>query len=324
MSSVAPWRAIQRQNFVAWRPLFAFLQLPESLAASVLPQSPFPLNLPRRLAEKISKGTLDDPILKQFLPSPKELTPASDFLEDPVGDQCARKAPKLLHKYSGRALLLCTSACAMHCRYCFRRHFPYETQSKLFNEELDALAEDQTISEIILSGGDPLSLGNETLEALVSDLARIPHLQRLRIHTRFPLGIPERIDAELLSILEKTRLQVILVIHCNHPDEFDDAIFYALQKIQRLGIPILSQSVLLHGINDDLATLQKLCETLINAGILPYYLHQLDKVQGSSHFEVPEATGLALIQALATVLPGYAVPRYVKDLPQQLSKLPIC
>jgi len=323
MSTIAPWRAVQRQNFTNWKELFTYLQLPESCRSEVLTHSHFPLNLPRRLAEKIVKGTLDDPILRQFLPSIQEQASSSHFFKDPVGDQTSRKAPKLLHKYHGRALLLSTSACAMHCRYCFRQHFEYETKEKQFHKELEVISADPTLSEIILSGGDPLSLSNADLKALIEALADISHVKLLRFHTRFPIGIPERIDDEFLTILSQSRLQTVFIIHCNHARELDEEIFSALKKIQTLRIPILCQTVLLKDVNDTTSALRELCENLIYRGIIPYYLHQLDKVQGAMHFEVPEAEGLALVQQLSDLLPGYAVPRYVKELPQQASKVAI-
>ena len=323
MSTIALWRMIQRQNFTNWQELLAYLEIPESLISEILPNPRFTLNLPRRLAEKIAKGTLDDPILRQFLPSIKELQTSSEYSEDPVADELFRPAPKLLHKYHGRALLLCISACAMHCRYCFRQHFEYETGDKLFQKELEAIAADSSLSEILLSGGDPLSLSNADLKQLIESLANIAHVKRIRFHTRFPIGIPERIDDELLSILTNTQLQVIFVIHCNHPKELDDAVISALKQLQRLAIPVLCQSVLLRGVNDDLDTLFDLYENIINAGILPYYLHQLDKVQGGMHFEVPIEKGKFLMQQLSARLPGYAVPRYVQEIPHQRAKLPI-
>jgi len=320
MSTIAPWRAIQRQNFTNWQKLLAYLEIPESFASEILPNPRFPLNLPERLAEKIAKGTLDDPILRQFLPSIKELQTSPEYSEDPVADEQFRPAPKLLHKYHGRALLLCTSACAMHCRYCFRQHFEYATKDKLFEKELEAINADPSLSEILLSGGDPLSLSNNDLKQLTCSLANIPHVKRVRFHTRFPIGIPERIDDEFLSILSNTRLQVVFVIHCNHPKELDDDVISALKQLQRLAIPILCQSVLLRGVNDDLETLCLLYENLINAGILPYYLHQLDKVQGGMHFEVSPEKGKVLMQQLSARLPGYAIPRYVQEVPHQLAK----
>jgi KamA family protein len=211
----------------------------------------------------------------------------------------------------------------MNCRYCFRQHYPYETEKTLFQEEIAAINADPTLSEIILSGGDPLSLSNNALEMLLMSLSSIPHVKRIRFHTRFPLGIPERIDEEFLSILSRASKQIVFVIHCNHTNECDDDIFKALKSVQRLGIPILSQSVLLRGVNDSLSALKELFETLSNQGIIPYYLHQLDRVQGAAHFEVSEEKGLKLIEELTAQLSGYAVPKYVREVPHLPNKSPV-
>jgi EF-P beta-lysylation protein EpmB len=320
---VPPWKEIQRRNFTDWKRLVSFLQLDLKDGAEVLTTPRFSLNLPERLAKKIEKGNWKDPLLAQFLPTIKELEHGPLFSRDPVGDCSARKTPKLLHKYQGRALLVLTSACAMHCRFCFRQHFEYERQDKNFAEEIETIARDSSISEILLSGGDPLSLTDELLESLIHRLSLIPHLKRLRFHTRFPIGIPERIDDAFLSILGTTRLQTFFVIHCNHPQELDEDILASLKKVQKLGCPVLCQTVLLKGVNDDVDTLHKLCESLIDGGILPYYLHQLDRVEGAQHFEVDVAEGRALIQALRVRLPGYGLPVYVSEVAHYPSKLPL-
>ena len=322
MTTTSPlcWKAIQRKNFTNWKTLFQFLHLDERFSSQILTQPSFALNLPFRLAEKISKGTLEDPILKQFLPSilEKEITP--NFILDPVSDVSFRKERKLLHKYQGRALLLCSSACAMNCRFCFRQNFGYEREKKGFDEEIAYIREDSSLSEVILSGGDPLSLSNEVLGDLIDKLSSIPHLKLLRFHTRFPIGIPERCDAGLLEVLAKTRLQVFFVIHCNHSRELDEDILAVLKEIQRGGATLLSQTVLLKGVNDDLPTLKELCEKLISGGIVPYYLHQLDRVKGVAHFEVDQEKGRSLVEQLAKELPGYAIPRYVQEIPGMAHK----
>ncbi len=316
------WRAVQRKNFTQFKTLFEFLELQPHHLPQLLEKSPFPLNLPYRLAAKIAKSTLEDPILRQFLPLAKEAVITPGFTADPVGDEPSRTSSKLLHKYQGRALIVCTSACAMHCRYCFRKNFSYETD-KSFDTEIQAIVEDPSITEVILSGGDPLSLSNATLQDLIDCLSAIPHLNRLRFHTRFPIGIPERIDAPFLEILANTRLQSYFIIHCNHPQELDGDIFAALKKIQRLGIPVLNQAVLLKGVNDDIDALKTLCETLSDQGIMSYYLHQLDRVQGSAHYEVAEEKGRDLVQQLQALLPGYAVPKYVREVAGEPSKTPL-
>lgn len=314
------WRLQQRKAFTRIEPLCNFLELSPSLREELLKNSRFPLNLPLRLAEKIEKNSLDDPILRQFVPLVDEIKRVGGFCSDPVQDQEFRKAKKLLHKYKGRALLLVTSACAMHCRFCFRQNFPYETQDSDFSEELQLLASDRSISEVILSGGDPLSFSDERLQALLESLDAVSHIQRIRFHTRFPIGIPERIDDSFLKLLQGVNKQVYFAIHCNHPKELDADVISSLQKIAKLGIPLLSQTVLLKGVNDCQEVLLQLFEKMINAGIVPYYLHALDPVDGSAHFAVTEEKGMELVRALRSQLPGYAVPRFVREEPGKPSK----
>lgn len=322
MSPLLPpkWRQILRTNFTQWEKLADYLELNEIQRNSILPKSRFPLNLPLRLAQKIPKGTLDDPILRQFLPTNQENQTVTSFVKDPVGDSICRREPKLLHKYEGRVLLVCTSACAMHCRYCFRQNFDYDVDDNTFAKELDVISKDKSIHEVILSGGDPLSLSDRTLRKLLEELAKMSHITRIRFHTRFPIGIPERIDEDFLSLLKNIPCQVLFIIHANHPRELDEEIITALKLIQKLGIMVLSQAVLLRGVNDDVSTLKSLCETLVDNGILPYYLHQLDRVEGAAHFEVPEERGHFLIKEIAKQLPGYAVPKYVREVSGEPSK----
>lgn len=313
------WRKIQRDNFTRFDLLTQFLELNSEQVACLEKHPSFPINVPRRIAGKIQKGTLEDPLLKQFIPHQDEKISKENFNVDPVKDNAACRLPKLLHKYDSRLLILTTSACAMHCRYCFRQHFDYNTNPG-YESEIAYLQNQPHIKEVILSGGDPLSLSNASLKQLLSSIESISHLRRLRFHTRFPIGIPERIDAEFLEMLKSFKLQVWFVIHCNHPRELDNDILDALKKIQKIGIPVLNQTVLLKGVNDSLETLRELCETLVDHGILPYYLHQLDRVAGASHFEVPESKGLELIEGLTKTLSGYAVPKYVKEIGGEASK----
>ncbi len=315
-----PWQQIWRTNFTDLTKLADFLELNAEQRRELHPSSSFVLNLPLRLAQKITKRTLEDPLLKQFVPLLLENHVHEEFLTDPVGDRLSCSTPKLLHKYAGRVLLLLTSACAMHCRYCFRKNFDYDVDLKGFDREIEYIRADPTIQEIILSGGDPLSLSNKNLKELFKKLSSIPHLKRLRLHTRFPMGIPERIDCELLELLHDLSLQVWIVIHANHAREFDSAIWTALQQLRRQGAVLLCQSVLLKGVNDCLESLVDLCQTLVDHGILPYYLHQLDRVTGARHFEVAEERGRELIEQLTHRLSGYAVPKYVKEISQEPSK----
>lgn len=317
------WREIQRQNFTSCESLIDFLELDEEQQKQVDLNPRFPLNLPLRLAKKMAKGSLNDPLVRQFLPLKEEAKIVPGFTLDAVQDGRFRKAKRLLHKYEGRALLLTTGACAMNCRFCFRRNFDYQENENFFEEELKAIEHDSSISEVILSGGDPLSLSNEKLGQLLEALARIPHLKRVRFHTRFPIGIPERIDEGFLELLRNSPLQIFFLIHCNHPNELDEEIFAALKKIQKLGIPVLNQNVLLKGVNDDAATLKRLMQLLVDHGIMPYYINQLDRVEGAAHFEAEEREGRALIATLARSLSGYAVPRYVREIPGNAQKTPL-
>ncbi|MES2273400.1 MAG: KamA family radical SAM protein [Chlamydiota bacterium] len=314
------WRQIQRENFTQIEELLQFLELDSDLRSKILKKAKFSLNLPRRLASKIAPNTLDDPILRQFVPLEDELIFTPNSLADPVGDQIFRKTKKILHKYNRRALLVATGACAMHCRYCFRQNFPYETEQKGFERELQYIKEDLSLSEIILSGGDPLSLSDGILSGLLSGLSSIKHIKRIRFHTRFPIGIPERIDASFLELLKSTEKQIIFVIHCNHRAELDEDVVFALKKILCLGIPVLNQSVLLKGVNDTGPILLELSEALVNAGVIPYYLHTLDPVRGASHFATPPSLGNRLIRFIQENSSGYGVPRLAREDPGMPSK----
>lgn len=318
--NIPRWRQIQKENFSNLEKLSHFLELSPAMTAKLCHRKHFPLNLPQRLAKKIQKGTLDDPILRQFVPLQEEEQITDGFSIHPTEDIRFSKTSCLLQKYSRRALLITTSACAMHCRFCFRQNYPYDSSDKSFQKELDLIAQDSSLVEIILSGGDPLSLGDDQLSKLITSLHNISHLKLLRFHTRFPIGIPERITDGFLAILEKTRLQVIFVTHINHPLELDADVKHALKKIQSLGIPLLNHTVLLKGVNDSLQTMIELNLALAQSGIIPYYLNQLDKVQGCSHFEVDQETGLKLCTELRKELPGYAVPRYIQEIPGEKHK----
>lgn len=278
--------------------------------------SNFPLRVPRSYVAKMRYQDRDDPLLRQVFPAIEEGIASPGFDLDPVGDHQAVKSPGVLQKYHGRALLLMTGACAIHCRYCFRRHFPYSDSNPLashWSETLKALAADSSISEVILSGGDPLSLTDNKLAAAISDLASIPHLQRLRIHTRLPVVLAERIDERLLEWIANTRLQVVMVIHANHANEIDPVAERALKRLQQAGCTLLNQTVLLAGINDSASALSQLSKRLFDAGVLPYYLHLLDRVQGAEHFDVDQSQAVELITQLRRQLPGYLVPRLVRE-----------
>jgi EF-P beta-lysylation protein EpmB len=310
----AEWQLLLRQNFTRWERLADFLELNAIQRENILERSHFTLNLPLRLAQKIVKRTLDDPILRQFLPTKQETQLIEGFTLDPVGDNKCRVASKLLHKYKSRVLLVCTSACAMHCRYCFRQQFDYNVKDNTFIEELKLISADDSISEVILSGGDPLSLSDAILGKLLDNISAIPHIKRIRFHTRFPIGIPERINASFLGILQKVKCQIWFILHSNHSLELDEDVLSKMKLLQKQGVVLLNQSVLLKDVNDDVETLKELCLKLVDNGILPYYLHQLDRIQGAAHFEVPESKGIELMKMLSQQISGYALPRYVREI----------
>ena len=307
--------------------LCRLLELPGEIAlAARRAAEQFPLFVPHAFLARMRRGDATDPLLLQVLPLAAETEPAPGFAADPVGDLTAQSAPGLLQKYAGRALMVTTGACAVHCRYCFRRHFPYAGGPRSLADwapALAALAADASIHEILLSGGDPLTLSDDRLAQLAAALAKVPHLRRLRVHTRLPILIPQRVCDELLEWLTGTRLTPIVVIHANHPAELDDATGAALGRLSDAGVPLLNQAVLLRGVNDQVETLAALSERLIDLRVLPYYLHQLDRVAGAAHFEVPEQEGRRLVKELQARLPGYAVPKYVKEVPGAQGKMPL-
>lgn len=320
MSSGEPWRAELRKSFTTLSPLLDFLEFPEDQRNIFLDRPSFPLLVPLRLAEKMGKGDPRDPLLLQFVSLQDETLQSAGFIQDAVGDQNARKAPKLLHKYQGRVLFMPTSGCAMNCRYCFRRHFDYADAKTPLLAGLEEVANDPSIHEVILSGGDPLMLSDEKLQELMEAIAEIPHVRVLRFHTRLPLGIPERITENFLHNLEQSRLDFVMVIHCNHPRELDEEVQKALGKLRKVPVTLLNQSVLLRGVNDEEEILFQLSQELIYSGIIPYYLHQLDRVQGAAHFEVPIERGKEILEALKARLPGYAIPKYVQEISGEPAK----
>lgn len=286
----------------------------------------FPFRVTRSYAARMGKGDPADPLLRQVLPLEAELAERAGFVADPVGDLAANLAPGVLRKYRGRALLVATGACAIHCRYCFRREFPYDANPlgrRLEGEALDFIAGDESLGEVILSGGDPLVLGDERLAGLVAGLTAIPHVRRLRVHSRLPVVLPTRITGELVRVLAGSRLKPVLVIHANHPAEFDADVGAALDRLRAAGIALLNQAVLLKGVNDDAATLVRLSETLFDHGVLPYYLHLLDRARGTAHFEVAEDRARELLRNLREALPGYLVPKLVREVEGEAYKRPI-
>ncbi len=320
-----------RTQKTAWREALATaIRTPDELAA-ILGLEPavvtgsdsanraFRLLVPRSFVARMQRSTPTDPLLRQVLPVSTELAPQPpDYTVDPLDEEAATRSPGLLVKYAGRALLVTSGACAVHCRYCFRRHFPYATHNPRrahWEQAIAAIADDASVNEVILSGGDPLMLDDTELAQLTGRLDRIAHLRSLRIHTRLPIVLPERVDDSLLAWLGSSRLPVTLVLHANHPAEITHEIITACQRLRPHVRFLLNQAVLLAGVNDDADTLVALSRALFDAGILPYYLHLPDRVAGTAHFAVDERTAQSLISTLRKRLPGYLVPRLAREEP---------
>jgi EF-P beta-lysylation protein EpmB len=287
----------------------------------------FRMFVSRAYAAQMEPGNPKDPLLRQVLPTTEEIAQQAGFSVDPVADRAATRTDALLQKYHGRALILVTGACAIHCRYCFRRHFPYLANvavKECHRSALSWLGKETSIHEVILSGGDPLLLEDVAIEELIEGLSAIPHIKRLRVHTRIPSALPSRITVELCRLLGGTRLSSVVVVHINHPRELGAAARQALGRLKEAGLTLLNQSVLLRGVNDEAGVLADLSEELLANSVLPYYLHLLDKVHGASHFEVDESLGKRLVRDLRARLPGYLVPRLVREVPGMAYKRPIC
>ncbi|TNF79200.1 MAG: EF-P beta-lysylation protein EpmB [Gammaproteobacteria bacterium] len=282
----------------------------------------FPMLVPRSFAARMRRGDPDDPLLRQVLPDERERLNVPGFEADPLQEQrYARDG--VVRKYSGRALLIAAGACPVHCRYCFRRNFPYADQlasRQSWSRAVDALRGDTEVTEIILSGGDPLTLTNGAIGELIRTMETVASVQTLRFHTRFPIIIPERVDAGLVDALAATRLRTVVVVHCNHANEIDASVRRALADLKAAGAQLLNQSVLLKGVNDNEDDLAELSKRLFDAGVLPYYLHLLDPVAGAAHFDVAPARGRALVAGLRRRLPGYLVPRLAREAPGESSK----
>lgn len=287
----------------------------------------FTMLVPRAFAAKMRPGDEHDPLLRQVLPlALEEEKPSNTFTVDPLAEATANRAQGLLHKYQGRVLLIAAGACAVNCRYCFRRHYDYQhgqAGRDRWQEALDYIAADASIEEVILSGGDPLLLADSQLDDLMTKLEAIPHLRRLRIHSRLPLVIPDRITAGLRRRLRASRLQGVFVLHSNHARELDEAVARALGDLADAGLRLLNQSVLLRGVNDQVEVLSDLSTRLWDMHVQPYYLHLLDPVAGAAHFDIPEREALELYHGLCANNPGYLVPRLVREIPGEASKTPL-
>ncbi len=322
------WQRLYAGAITDPRELLQMLELPQSLlpAAADAGRS-FPLRVPRGFVELMEPGNPRDPLLLQVLPQAEERhPPGPGFVTDPVGDEAAMAAPGVLQKYAGRALFIATGACAINCRYCFRRHFPYDQANAgvaSWEPAMAALRQREDITELILSGGDPLVLGNRRLRMLGDLLRTVPHVRRLRIHTRLPVVLPERVDEGLLDCLTGLAQRCVMVLHINHPREIGHGLLRAASRLRERGITLLNQAVLLRGVNDDADTLTSLCEGGFDGGILPYYLHALDPVAGGEHFLVPDRRARRIAEELRRRLPGYLVPTLVREVPGQPCKTPL-
>ncbi|WP_288383616.1 EF-P beta-lysylation protein EpmB [uncultured Acinetobacter sp.] len=296
------------------------------LSGAILASKSFKLRVPRAFVGKMRKGDPLDPLLLQVLPHHLELEEHPEFVTDPLGEEAANQLPGVLHKYQSRFLLTLTGACAVHCRYCFRRHFPYQEnlpkqddwpQIKTYIEQ------NPYINEVILSGGDPLTLSNRKLKLWIERLESLQQVKILRIHSRVPVVIPQRLDTELLEILKSTRLRIIMVIHANHAAELDDQTCAYLEKLSQHGITALNQAVLLKGVNDDAQTLIELSQRLFDARVMPYYLHVLDKVKGAQHFDLSGSKIDEIYHDILAGLPGYLVPKLVREIAGEKNKTPL-
>jgi L-lysine 2,3-aminomutase len=336
----ADWKRLWRDAVRDPVELLSLLQLEGRVPAlSTEAAVQFPLRVPRGFVARMRPGDPHDPLLRQVLPLDEELRPMPGFGLDAVGDAAAKAGRGVIHKYRGRALLIATGSCAVHCRYCFRRHFPYAEETAAaegWREAVAAIRADDSIDEVILSGGDPLSLATPKLAELTAQLAEIPHLRRLRLHTRLPVVLPERVDAELLLWLRDLPWPVAVVVHANHAQEFDAQVDAAMARLRLAGsadhrpkagasksIALLNQAVLLRGVNDNIEALAALSERSFAAGVLPYYLHQLDRVQGAAHFEVDDEHARALHAAMRARLSGYLVPKLVREVAGDPGKRPL-
>ncbi len=319
------WRDQIRTAFRDPTELLAYLELAPDHARFPT-KSPFPMLVPRAFAGRMERGNPDDPLLRQVLPDHREADAVAGFVSDPVGDNGSRKARGLLHKYAGRALLITTGACAVHCRYCFRQAFPYATDHAgpgQWHTAIEYITSRPDIEEVILSGGDPLMLSTGQLQKLSDQLRAIKHIRRLRLHTRLPVVLPDRVTQHLCEWIDSLPWPVVIVVHANHANEFDDQVDQAMDRLRRAGAHLLNQSVLLAGINDNNDALVALMRRSFSAHVLPYYLHLLDRVAGAARFESDQQLALTLHDAMRVQLSGYLVPRLVREQAGAPYKLPV-
>jgi EF-P beta-lysylation protein EpmB len=320
-----PWQKALIEAITNPKELLEVLELPHDLLPQAINASKlFPLKVPRSYLARMQKNNRYDPLLLQVLPVDLEEKEVSGYTKDPLDEKKYNPIPGLLHKYKSRVLLTMTGVCGVHCRFCFRRHFPYSDNNpgkSGWNDVLAYIANDKSIHEVILSGGDPLAMSDHLLSEFTEKLAEIPHLKRLRIHTRMPIVIPERVSDELIDWMSQLRLKTTIVIHCNHANEINADVKLGLKKLAQHGVILLNQTVLLKGVNDTVESLTELSESLFGAGVLPYYLHVLDKVQGAAHFDISHDIAKKLHTELTTQLSGYLVPRLVTEQAGAAAKL---
>lgn len=323
----ARWQSEWRDCVTDPTELLRLLGLEHLALPTLLPVAgEFPLRVPRAFIARMRRGDPADPLLRQVLPLDVERAQVEGYGHDAVGDLSSRAAPGVLHKYAGRALLVATGSCAVHCRYCFRRHFPYAQEGAAadrWKAALGWLREAHEIEEVLLSGGDPWSLSTDRLRELTDALRELAQIRRLRVHTRLPVVLPARVDGALLDWVRGLHLPLAVVIHANHPAELDDSTARAFAQLRTAGATLLNQSVLLRGVNDDGTTLARLSEALYAQGVLPYYLHQLDRVAGAAHFAVDDGAARKLLDGLRARLPGYLVPRLVREVEGEPNKVPL-
>ncbi|MBE0443008.1 MULTISPECIES: EF-P beta-lysylation protein EpmB [unclassified Psychrobacter] len=319
------WKTQLSEAITSIDELLSILQL-EAVRESIYVPKHFELRVPRAFVAKMTIGDRDDPLLKQVLPDQQEQIKVTGYVADPLSENTQNPIKGMLHKYQSRVLLTITGACAIHCRYCFRQHFDYSANmptAEAKEKIIDYITAHPEINEVILSGGDPLNVTNRRLFAWLDTLESLPQLTTIRMHTRLPLVIPERLDDALLTRLSQSRCNIVMVIHCNHANEIDTLTAEHLQRARAARITLLNQAVLLKGINDSVEVQAQLSQCLFSCGVLPYYLHVLDKVSGAAHFDIDERSSIQLYWSLLAVLPGYLVPKLVRELPNRPFKVPI-
>tara|TARA_B110000046_G_scaffold186050_1_gene231929 strand:+ start:16540 stop:17553 length:1014 start_codon:yes stop_codon:yes gene_type:complete len=320
----ANWQTDLSQCITVVDDLLAELELDRSqLSVCQRAATQFDFKVPKPFVQRMKKGDPNDPLLAQVLPVKAEMRLDPVYSTDPLDETSHNPVAGIVHKYRHRLLLIVSPACAINCRYCFRRHFPYQENRQSKEQWMQALtyiSSNTEINEVIFSGGDPLAANDQFLGWLAEEIAAIPHIKRLRIHTRLPVVIPSRINESFLRWATASRLKPIVVLHINHSNEIDSEVAEAVARLLDVGIKVLNQTVLLKGINDSADTLNTLSERLFDCGIAPYYLHLLDPVQGASHFDIDDAQALEIFHELQTMLPGFLLPRLVREIPGKLSK----